>query len=303
MANIGIIGSGNVGANTAFFVAEKGVADVTLYDIQDGLSTGKALDMMEAAPVRGYRTRIKGSDSTAGVKKNDIVIVSAGGVRQPGMKREDLFEANRSIIDSVAADLVEYTGVVIMVTEPVDALTAYFVEKTKLPRTKVMGLGGLLDSTRLRYLIAHELGVTMDDVSALVVGRHSDAMIPLARYTCVSGVPVTQLMSAERLTELFDETKTAGDVIVTMAQRASAYYGPSAAASDLAEAVCRDSRRVLPVSVTLAGEFGVSGVAMTLPAIVGRNGIHRIILPELSEDEVPRFSRSAADLATMTKSA
>ncbi len=303
MANIGIIGSGNVGANTAFFVAEKGVADVTLYDIQDGLSTGKALDMMEAAPVRGYRTRIKGSDSTAGVKKNDIVIVSAGGVRQPGMKREDLFEANRSIIDSVAADLVEYTGVVIMVTEPVDALTAYFVEKTKLPRTKVMGLGGLLDSTRLRYLIAHELGVTMDDVSALVVGRHSDAMIPLARYTCVSGVPVTQLMSAERLTELFDETKTAGDVIVTMAQRASAYYGPSAAASDLAEAVCRDSRRVLPVSVTLAGEFGVSGVAMTLPAIVGRNGIHRIILPELSEDEVTRFSRSAADLATMTKSA
>ena len=296
MANIGIIGSGNVGANTAFFIAEKVVGDVLLHDIQEGLSKGKALDMMEAAPVRGYRTKISGTDSMDDVLQCPIIIVAAGAVRKPGMKREDLFDQNRETVAEIAAKLKGSSSIILLATEPVDLLTTVFANESGLPRKQVLGLGGLLDATRMRYLIAEELGVTMDNVSATVIGRHSDAMIPLPDYTTVSGVPVGKLLTSERLGEIFEKTRRAGDVIVEMAQRANSYYAPSAAACDVAEAVHRNTRRIMSLSVMLEGEYGVEGVAMNLPVVVGRNGLEQVLLPSLSASEESQFKQSADDL-------
>lgn len=303
MANIGIIGSGNVGANTAFFIAEHNVAHVVLYDIQEGLSTGKALDMMEAAPVRGYDVRIQGTDRLEHVLANDIIIVTAGSVRKPGMQREDLYSENAGVIRELAKSMSGSSAKVIMVSEPVDLLTALFVEESGLDRRQVMGLGGVLDSTRLRYFIAEELGVTTENVQATVIGRHADAMIPLPRYCTVSGVPVTQLMPSDRLEELFDETRNAGSLIVDMAQRASSYYGPSAAATELAQAVNMNTGRIMTVSMMLRGEYGIDGVAMSLPAVIGRNGIEQVMLPQLTDAEQQKLAASAEDLKTMMKSA
>jgi malate dehydrogenase len=296
MAAIGIIGSGNVGANTAFFAAEKQVADVILYDKQEGLSTGKALDMMEAAPVRGYQHKIRGTDAPGDLLECSLVMVAAGAVREPGMKREDLYSKNGAIIDEIAEQLAEFSGTVVIATEPVDMLTQRLATVSGLPWNRVVGLGGVLDSTRLRFLIARELDVTMEDVSALVIGRHSTDMIPLRRYTSVSGVPVDMLMSSDRLEALFQETRSAGDLIVTMAQRASAYYGPSAAASDLAESVIRNMHHIMSVSLPLTGQYGVEGVAMSLPAVIGEGGVQRVLEPQLSTEELEQFTKSAADL-------
>lgn len=285
MATIGIIGSGNVGANTAFFLAEKAVGDVLLYDLQDGIAKGKALDMMEAAPIRNYQTKIRGADGLDEIIECDIIIVAAGAVRKPGMHREDLFEANRAVIGELAGKLKSTGGIVIMVTEPVDFLTTLFATESGLPQGRVMGLGGLLDSTRLRYLIAEELSVSTENVSALVIGRHADSMIPLPSYTNVSGIPVELLISRERLAELFKQTREAGGLIVELAERASAYYGPSAVASDLAEAIVRDSRRILSVSLMFDGYYSISGVAMSLPAVIGRSGVVRVLQPKLTKDQ------------------
>ncbi len=303
MANIGIIGSGNVGANTAFFIAEHNVAHVVLYDIQEGLSTGKALDMMEAAPVRGYDVRIQGTDRLEHVLANDVIIVTAGSVRKPGMQREDLYSENAGIIRELAKSMSGSSAKVIMVSEPVDMLTALFVEESGLDRRQVMGLGGVLDSTRLRYFIAQELGVTTENVQATVIGRHANAMIPLPRYCTVSGVPVAQLMPSDRLEELFEETRNAGSLIVDMAQRASSYYGPSAAATELAQAVNMNTGRIMTVSMMLRGEYGIEGVAMSLPAVIGRNGIEQVMLPQLTDAEQQKLTASAEDLKNMMQSA
>jgi malate dehydrogenase len=294
MAEIGIIGSGNVGANTAFFLAERGVADTLLYDVKEGLARGKALDMMEAAPIRGYVSRISGTDSFDDLMRCDILVVTAGAVRTPGMKREDLFATNRGVIAQIAAKLRGSPARVIVVTEPVDALTTLFVRQSGLPWQRVMGLGGSLDSTRLRYLIATALGVSTENVDATVIGRHSDAMIPLGRYSTVSGVPVTLLLPQDRLDVLYRVTRGAGDLIVDMAQRASAYYGPSAVAADLAEAVHRDSRRIIPVSLVFHGQYGIEGAAMSLPAVIGAGGIERVLEPRLTDRELAALKDSAA---------
>ena len=297
MANIGIIGSGNVGANTAFFIAEKVVGDVLLHDIQEGLSKGKALDMMEAAPVRGYRTEIQGTDNLEEVLKAPIIIVAAGAVREPGMKREDLFDRNKETISELARSMKGSSSVVLLATEPVDLLTAVFVRESGLPRSQVLGLGAILDATRLRYLIADELGVAMDNVATTVIGRHSDAMIPLPDYCTVSGVPVGKLLTRERLDELFEKTRRAGDLIVEMAQRANSYYAPSAAACDVAEAVHRNTRRIMSLSIVLDGEYGLKGVAMNVPVVVGRNGAERVMLPNLSAAEESQIKQSADNLS------
>lgn len=299
MAKIGVLGSGNVGANTAFFLAEKNVADVLLYDVQEGLSTGKALDMMEAAPIRKYQTKIAGTDTFADVLDSDVIIVTAGGVRKPGMKREDLYDANKDIIAEIAGSMKSFTGTVIMVTEPVDFLTTLFLRESGLPSNRVLGLGGFLDSTRLRYLIAKELGVSMENVTALVVGRHADSMLPLPNYCKVSGIPVATLIEANRLTEIFEETRRAGGLIVDLAEQASAYYGPSAVASDLCEAIVRDSRRIVSVSVQFTGQYGIDGVAMSLPVVIGREGVVRILEPALSDAERTHLVDSADSIRSI----
>ena len=296
---IGIIGSGNVGANAAFFMAERHVDHVLLYDVLDGLPVGKALDMMEAAPVRGYRTRLRGTNNLEDVKGADVIVVAAGTVRKPGSKREDLFAENKEIVAAIARDLKAVDAKVIVVTEPVDAMTTLFLRESGLPSERVVGVGGILDATRLRSLIAGELNVSTENVTATVIGRHTDTMIPLANYCSVSGVPLTQLLDGGTIDELFEKTRKAGDLIVQMAQRASSYYGPSAAISELAEAMIRDEGRILPVSVMFTGQFGIKDVAMSLPAVIGKNGIEQTLQPKLTDAQQKQLTESAAELETI----
>lgn len=295
MAQIGIIGSGNVGANTAFFAAEKNFAHIRMYDVKEGLSTGKALDMMEAAPLRGYQYRLSGTDDLADVLDSDVVVVAAGETREPGMKREDLYEKNKPIIEEIAGKLKGYDGVVIVATEPVDVFTVQIVREG-LPWQRVMGIGGVLDSARLQVLIARELYVAQEDVKATVIGRHSEEMIALPAYCSVAGVPATKLMSETRFSELVRATVDAGDHIVGLAKRTNSFYGPAAAAADLAEAVVRGTNRILPVSLAVSGQYGISDVAMSLPALVGGGGIERVLEPKLTDGERVRLERSAQSL-------
>ena len=296
MTQIGIVGGGNVGANTMFFLAEKDVAPVIMYDVKEGLSTGKALDMMEAAPVRGYQFQLDGTDDVADVLAKDIVIVAAGETRQPGESRSSLFEKNKPIVDAVAEKLSGYNGVVIVMAEPVDLFVAHLVS-SGLPAGKVIGVAGGLDSARLQVAIARELKVAQEDVKATVIGRHDDDMIALPAYCSVAGVPVSTLMSDARFAELVDEVVKAGDTIVGLAKRTNSFYGPAAVATDIAQAVVNDSNRILSVSTVLSGQYGVSGVALSLPAMIGADGITKVIEPELTDDELARFKASADVLA------
>ena len=293
MANIAIIGAGNVGANTAFFIAERNIGGVVMYDIQDGLAQGKALDMMEAAPIRGYQHSINGTNDFQEVLDTRVAIMSAGGVRQPGMKREDLFAQNAEIVDSVAAEMKGYDGTVVIATEPVDLMVMRFREQSGLDASRVVGLGGILDSTRLRYVLSRELGITTENINALVIGRHSDEMMPLLDYSRVSGVPVTTLMEQDDLERVVAEIRNAGDIIVEMSQRSSSYYGPSAAAADVTQAIVWDTKRILPVSRVWSGQYGISNVAMSLPVVLGHAGVERVLEPELSQDQVQKLKASA----------
>ncbi len=298
MSFVSILGSGNVGANTAFFIAEKGVTDVVLVDVQAGLAAGKSLDMMEAAPIRKYRNRLTGADSIEAIKGAETVIIAAGAGRRPGMKREELYGRNAGLIRELAAAVPRLApdSAVVVATEPVDPLTTLFARESGMDRRQVMGLGCLLDCTRLRWLVARELAVSMENVSALIIGRHSEDMIGLPRCCGVSGVPLPQLLPAPRIAELLAETARAGDLIVEMAQRASAYYAPSAAAAELADSIHMDLRRIFPVSLVLAGEYGLEGAALSLPAVIGRGGIARVLAPALTPDERERLARSAAEV-------
>jgi malate dehydrogenase len=309
MARIGMVGSGNVGANTAFFLAESGVSDILLYDIREGLSKGKALDMMEAAPIRSYRTRIAGTDSIDDLIGSEIILVAAGSVRKPGMRREELFSENVKIIEHTARWLDSAkksskwnrNSCVIVVTEPIDFLTTVLTTKSGMPRERVIGVGGILDSTRLRYAVARDLGLAVENVFAVVIGRHNEEMIAPSNYTSVSGVPILKLMHIDQFTSLVNETREAGDFIVDMARRSTAYYAPSAAISELAESVIRNSGRILSVSVLLKGEYGIDGVAMSMPAVIGEGGIKKILLPELSREELSALRESAHNLKAILK--
>ncbi len=294
---IGIIGSGNVGANSAFFLAEKGVDDVILYDLQPGLAEGKALDMMEAAPIRGYRTTIQGTDTLEKVLESDIIIITAGAVRKPGMKRDELLSENRAIIEFYAEKIINTETKVIIVTEPVDPLTTVFTRRSALSGNQIMGLGGVLDATRLRFLIAKELKVSMENVAAQVVGRHTDDMILLKDYCCVSGVPIESFLSPDRVDALLEETRKAGSLIVDLAGRASAYYGPSAVVAELAEAIRLNTGRLISVSQVLSGEFGINGVALSFPSIMGNSGVLKMLEPKLTPDQISNLKESAGLIA------
>lgn len=299
MANIAIIGVGNVGANTAFFIAEKNIGSVVMYDIQDGLAQGKALDMMEAAPIRGYQYGISGTTSMDDVTDTSVAVVAAGTVREPGAKRDDLFAQNAEIIDGIAHSMKGYPGTVVIATEPVDLMVMRFREKSGLDASRVVGLGGVLDSTRFRYSLSRELGITTENITASVIGRHSDQMMPLVEYSRVNGVPVSTLMDQVHLEAVIDETRNAGDLIVEMSQRSSSFYGPSAAAADVVQAIVWDTKRILPVSFVWDGQYGIEGVAMSLPTVLGFTGIERVLEPKLSQDQVQNLKKSADELTSI----
>jgi malate dehydrogenase len=291
-----VVGAGNVGATTAQRIAEAGLADVVLVDIVDGLPQGKALDLAEAAPVVGHDASVLGTndyDATAG---SDIVVVTSGLARQPGMSRDDLMAKNAGIVRAVVGEAARRSpdAILIVVTNPLDAMCHVALEASGFPRERVLGMAGVLDSARFRTFIAQELGVSVEDTHAFVLGGHGDTMVPLSRYSTVAGVPITELLSADRVRALEERTANGGAEIVGLLKTGSAFYAPAASTFEMVDAILRDRKRVLPCAVLLQGEFGISDLFVGVPAVLGRNGLERVFEIQMTPDERAAFDKSAA---------
>jgi malate dehydrogenase len=290
-----VIGAGNVGSTTAQRIIETGLADVCLVDIVDGLPQGKALDLAEAGPVVGYDVHVTGTNDYAQTAGSKIIVVTSGLARQPGMSRDDLLAKNAAIVRSVVekAAAVSPEAIIIVVTNPLDAMCHVAMTASGFPRERVIGMAGVLDSARFRYFIAQELGVSVRDTRAFVLGGHGDTMVPLPRYSTVGGVPITELMSAERVEALVDRTRNGGAEVVALLKSGSAYYAPAASVVEMVDAILLDRRRILPCAVYLAGEYGVTGLFVGVPAVLGADGMAKVIEIELTEPEQAAFRRSA----------
>ena len=291
-----VIGAGNVGATTAQRIAEAGLADVVLVDIVEGLPQGKGLDLAEAAPVVGHDARIVGTNDYADTAGSDVIVVTSGLARQPGMSRDDLLMKNAGIVKAVvqASTAQSPEAVLIVVTNPLDAMCHVAMQASGFPRERVLGMAGVLDSARFRSFIAEELGVSVADTSAFVLGGHGDTMVPLPRYSTVAGIPITDLLSQDRIQALVDRTANGGAEIVALLKTGSAFYAPAASAFEMVDAILRDRRRVLPCATLLKGEYGVDGLFVGVPVVLGQGGLQRVIEIKLTAEEQAAFEKSAA---------
>lgn len=303
MKKVSIIGAGNVGANAAFYVGEKNFADVMLIDIVEGRAKGKALDLMEAAPVRGYDAKIDGSDNIENIANSEVVVITAGHVRKPQMSRLDLLEQNAKVIGPIIGKIKQYAPEtrIIIVTEPVDALSYYVWKKGGFKRNQVIGMTGVLDTTRLREFISKELQVSTAGTTAIVMGGHHDYMVILPRFARVEGVPITQLLPKERITNIIRRTREAGSEILSYLKTATAHYAPAAAIAEIAEAIVKDSKRLLCISACLQGEYGVKDLCLGVPAIIGANGIEKVIELQLTLEEKQEFDESMTVISEAVK--
>ena len=298
MKRVGIIGSGNVGTNTAFFLAENRVGAVTLVDIKEGVPKGKALDLMEAGPLRGYDTVIEGSSSMDSIAGCDAVVIAAGRVRKFGERRIDLYLENAETVKAICHQIKRLTpdAVVINLVEPVDSLTLLAQVTLGFERHRVLGVGGLLSSTRLRYLVSDALAISPREVTAMIVGPHRSSMVVLKDTVRVSGIPAATLLGEERLDALIEEVRSAGDTILQMAQWSTAFYAPSAAACGLIEAVVRDTHAVLPVSMRLDGEYGLKDLSVGVAAQIGLRGVEKILTVKMNDRERQDFDSACSEL-------
>jgi malate dehydrogenase len=290
-----VVGAGHVGATTAQRIAEAELADVAMVDVLADMAKGKALDMMESAPVVGFNARIEGGgdyDSTAG---SDVCVVTAGLARKPGMSRDDLLAKNQAIVGGVVRELVERSPetILIVVTNPLDAMCEVARRVSGFPRERVIGMAGALDAARMRYFIAAELAVSVEDVDAFVLGGHGDTMVPLPRYATVNGVPLPDLLAADRIEAINERTRKGGGEIVGLLKEGSAYYAPSAAAVDMVAAILRDKKKILPCAVYLQGEYGLRDLFVGVPAKLGRRGMEGVVELELRDHEREALERSA----------
>ncbi len=295
-----VVGAGNVGATLVQRIAEARLADVVMVDVAEGVPQGKALDLMESGPIMGYDWKITGSngyDETAG---SDVIVITAGLARKPGMSRDDLLAANVGIVKQVAAETGRRSpkAVMIVVTNPMDVMAHVAMKATGFPRERVFGMGGVLDSARFRTFIAMELGVSVENTHAFVLGGHGDTMVPLPRYSTVAGIPITELMSADQIKSLVERTRNGGAEIVALLKTGSAYYAPAAATLEMVEAVLQDRKKILPCSVQLNGEFGVTGTFAGVPAKLGAGGAEQVIEIKLSTDEKAGFMKSVDAVRT-----
>ena len=290
-----VIGAGNVGATTAQQIIETGLADVVLVDIVEGLPQGKALDLAEAAPVVGYDVRITGTNDYADTAHSKIIVVTSGLARQPGMSRDDLMAKNAGIVGAVVqqAAAVSPGAIIIVVTNPLDAMCHVALKASGFPPERVIGMAGVLDSARFRAFIAAELEVSVRDIRAFVLGGHGDTMVPLPRYSTVGGVPITELISAERIEQLVERTRNGGAEVVALLKTGSAYYAPAASVVEMVEAILRDRRRILPCAAYLQGEYGITGLYIGVPIVLGNGGMEKVIEISLTDDERAAFNRSA----------
>jgi len=292
---VAVFGAGHVGATTAQRIIEQELADVVLLDIVEGLPQGKALDMMEAAPVEGYDAKIVGSNHNTDIAGADLVIITAGVARKPGMSRDDLLAINAKIVSGIADDIKHHApdAFVICVTNPLDVMTYLVHARTGFPAERVMGMAGVLDTARFRCFIAMELGVSVKDIEAMVLGGHGDSMVPLPRHATVGGVPLPELLPAERIEALVDRTRKGGAEIVSLLKTGSAYYAPASAAVAMAASILRNERRLLPACVRLDGQYGIDGVYVGVPCILGAGGVEEIVVLELTADELAALQASA----------
>ena len=295
---ITIVGAGNVGATAAHWAAERELGDIVLVDIVEGTPQGKALDLMEARPVEGFDVNIIGSNSYEETSNSDVVIITAGLPRKPGMSREDLLQKNREIVEGVTRQVVKYSPncFIIVVSNPLDTMTYLAYKVSSFAKNRVMGMAGVLDSARFRVFIAMELNISVEEVQAFVLGGHGDDMVPLIRYSTVAGIPIAELISEERIKAIVDRTRKAGGEIVNLLKTGSAFYSPAASAVQMAEAILKDKRRILPCAAYLQGEYGLQDIFFGVPVVLGAAGVEKVIEVRLTAEEQAAVEKSAREV-------
>src|SRR5437868_4394170 len=292
---VSIVGSGNVGATTAHWLASKEHCDVVLIDISEGVPQGKALDLLQAMPIEKRDSYVLGTNDYADTANSDIVIITAGIPRKPGMSRDDLLNTNYKIMGDVVGKVVKHSPecILIIVSNPLDAMAQAAYKLSKFPRERVIGMAGVLDSARFRAFIADELKVSVENVTAFVLGGHGDTMVPLPRYSTVAGIPITELIAPDRLAQLVQRTRDGGAEIVKYLKTGSAYYAPSSATTEMVEAILKDKKKILPCAAYLEGEYGIKGLYVGVPVKLGAKGIEQIIQIKLTSEEQAALNKSA----------
>src|SRR5271155_405125 len=290
-----VVGGGNVGASCAVNLAFKELADVVLVDLVEGVPQGKGLDMLQMGPIEGYDVRITGANDYEPTANSDVVVITAGLARKPGMSRDDLLLANNAVVKSVTEQVAKYSpeAILVLVTNPLDAMCWTAQQASKFPRNRIIGMAGVLDSARFCTFIAQELNVSVENVTAFVLGGHGDTMVPLSRYSTVAGIPITELIAPDRLKELETRTANGGAEIVKHLKTGSAYYAPSAAAVEMVEAILKDKKKILPCAAFLQGEYGISGLYVGVPCKLGAKGLEQIIQIKLTAEEQAALNKSA----------
>ena len=291
-----VVGAGNVGANTAQKIAARELADVVLVDVVEGVPQGKSLDMLESAPVEGFDVKITGTNGYDETGDSDIVVITAGIARKPGMSRDDLLMTNYGVIKGVTEQVAQRSpnAILILVTNPLDAMCWTASKASGFPRERVIGMAGVLDTARFRTFIAEELNVSFENVTAMVLGGHGDTMVPLVRFTNVSGIPITELMDQQTIDRLVQRTRDGGAEIVKHLKTGSAYYAPAASACEMVESILKDKKKVLPCAVSLEGEYGIHGLFVGVPVKLGAKGVEQIYEIKLSAEEASALKKSAA---------
>ena len=300
---ITVIGAGNVGATLAQRLVDQGLGDIVLIDILEGIPQGKGLDMLEAGPIVGSDSRIRGTNDYRDTADSDIVVITAGLARKPGMSRDDLLKKNKDIVGECTRRAVEHSpnSILIIVSNPLDAMCHVALELSGFPRERVFGMAGILDTARFRTFIAMELNVSVESVSAFVLGGHGDTMVPLPRYSTVAGIPITELLTQEQIDRLVKRTRDGGIEIVNYLKTGSAYYAPSAAAAEMVESVLQDKKKVLPCAAYLQGEYGIQDLYVGVPVKLGAGGVEQIIEIKLTAEEKAALDRSANSVRELVK--
>lgn len=292
---ISIIGAGFVGSTTAHWLAAKELGDIVLLDIVEGVPQGKALDLYEASPIEGFDVRVTGTNNYADTANSDVIVVTSGAPRKPGMSREDLIKVNADITRACISQAAPLSpnAVIIMVNNPLDAMTYLAAEVSGFPKERVIGQAGVLDAARYRTFIAMEAGVSVEDVQAMLMGGHGDEMVPLSRFSTISGIPVSEFIAPDRLAQIVERTRKGGGEIVNLLKTGSAYYAPAAATAQMVEAVLKDKKRVMPVAAYLTGQYGLNDIYFGVPVILGAGGVEKILELPLNEEEMALLNASA----------
>ena len=295
MAKVTIIGAGQAGATTAHWLAARGIADLVLLDIREAMARGKALDLMQAMPVIGSDAKLVGTGDYEATAGSDIVVITAGAARKPGMKREDLLAVNSRIVESTVQESLQHSpdAILIVLTNPLDAMSLVALRTSKLPRERVLGQAGILDSARMRCFVAMELGVSVQNVHCYVLGGHGDSMVPLVRHSNVAGVPLVDILPPDRLEAIVERTRKGGAEVINLVESGRAYYAPGASVANMVEAIVRDERRIIAASAYLAGEYGHRDIFLGVPVLLGGGGIEKIIEIELTPEEHKALDESA----------